>query len=66
MEKLLEVMGLESTMLEIRRKPLQVRISNDNLGKSISITNGIIQFTIPFEPLEGHLRGKSKRKKNGK
>lgn len=42
MEKLLEVMGLESTMLEIRRKPLQVRISNDNLGKSISITNGII------------------------
>lgn len=71
MEKILEVVGmevvgLETTMVETRQKPLAVKISNDNIGKTISITNGFIQFTIPFEPLEPHLKGKSPRKRKKK
>lgn len=66
MEKMLEVVGLEATKVEIRQKPLVVRISNDNIGKTISITNGIIQFTIPFEPLEPHLKGKNPKKRKKK
>lgn len=66
MEKMLEVVGLEATMIETRQKPLAVRISNDNIGKTISITNGIIQFTIPFEPLEPYLKGKSPKKRKKK
>lgn len=66
MEKMLEVVGLEATMIETKVKTLQVRISNDHQGKTISITNGIIQFTIPFEPLESHLKGKNPKKRKKK
>ena len=66
MEKMLEVVGLEATMVETKAKPLAVRISNGNIGKTISITNGIIQFTIPFEPLEPYLKGKSPKKRKKK
>lgn len=32
-------------------------ITNDRLGKTLSINNGAIQFSIPFEPIEEYLRG---------
>lgn len=31
-------------------------ISNDERGKTLSINNGIMQFTIPFEPIERYLK----------
>lgn len=35
---------------------LDVIITNDSIGKSISINNGDMQFTIPFEPIEQYLK----------
>ena len=35
---------------------LNVIVTNDEIGKSISIGNGIVQFTIPFEPIEKYLK----------
>ena len=31
-------------------------ITNDEVGKTLSIDNGEIQFTIPFEPIAKYLR----------
>lgn len=31
-------------------------ITNDEHGKTLSINNGKIQFTIPFEPIEQYLK----------
>lgn len=31
-------------------------ITNDEKGKTLSVSNGIMQFTIPFEPIERYLR----------
>ena len=31
-------------------------ITNDEKGKTLSIDNGMIQFTIPFEPIEKYLK----------
>ena len=31
-------------------------ITNDEKGKTISINNGVLQFTIPFEPIERYLK----------
>lgn len=31
-------------------------ITNDEKGKTLSINNGEIQFTIPFEPIERYLK----------
>ena len=36
--------------------PLDVIITNDEVGKTLSIDNGIVQFTIPFEPIEKYLK----------
>lgn len=33
-------------------------VTNDEKGKTLSINNGKIQFSIPFEPLEKYLRRK--------
>lgn len=33
----------------------EVIVSNDSIGKTISINNGEMQFTIPFEPIEQYL-----------
>ena len=40
----------------IKEQSLLCLISNDEHGKTLSITNGQIQFTIPFEPIEEYLR----------
>lgn len=31
-------------------------ITNDEIGKTLSINDGNMQFTIPFEPLERYLK----------
>lgn len=31
-------------------------ITNDEIGKTLSINDGNVQFTIPFEPLERYLK----------
>jgi hypothetical protein len=36
---------------------LRVIVTNDEKGKSISIDNGEVQFTIPFEPLQQYMEG---------
>ena len=35
---------------------LECIITNDKKGKTISINNGVLQFTIPFEPIERYLK----------
>lgn len=35
---------------------LECIITNDEKGKTISINNGVLQFTIPFEPIERYLK----------
>ena len=31
-------------------------ITNDEIGKALSINDGNMQFTIPFEPIERYLK----------
>lgn len=31
-------------------------ITNDEIGKTLSINDGNVQFTIPFEPIERYLK----------
>lgn len=38
-------------------RPLEVLISNDTYGKTLSINDGKTQFTIPFESIEKHMKG---------
>lgn len=35
---------------------LECIITNDEKGKTISINNGVLQFNIPFEPIERYLK----------
>lgn len=35
---------------------LKCIITNDEKGKTLSINNGVLQFTIPFEPIERYLK----------
>lgn len=35
---------------------LECIITNDEKGKTLSINNGVLQFTIPFETIEGYLK----------
>lgn len=35
---------------------LEAIITNDERGKTLSINDGKIQFTIPFEPLQKYLK----------
>lgn len=41
---------------------LMVIISNDSIGRTISITDGDKMFSIPFEPIEKHLQRAKKRR----
>ena len=43
-------------------KMLGVLISNDEIGRTISITDGNVMFSIPFEPIEKYLRRGKKRR----
>lgn len=37
-------------------RTLECIITNDKNGKTLSINNGKMQFTIPFEPIEKFLK----------
>ena len=39
-----------------RDKRVKCIITNDEKGKTISINNGVLQFTIPFETIERYLK----------
>lgn len=50
------IMGGVMTESGIKFKKLDVIVTNDSTGKSISINDGNIQFTIPFEPVEKYFQ----------
>ena len=51
------VIGAMSTgEMIVATRQFDVIITNDELGRTISINNGSIQFTIPFEPIEKYLK----------
>ena len=41
--------------LRVFRKRLECIITNDEIGRTLSINDGKIQFTIPFEPIAKYL-----------
>lgn len=51
-----KVRGFVSTPVKTQRAMLNVTVTNDKIGKTISIDDGYIQFTIPFEPIEKYLK----------
>ena len=61
--KEVSVKGMEYNDLTRRLSvtKLRVIVTNDEKGKSISIDNGAIQFSIPFEPIEEYLKGDYKK-----
>lgn len=50
------VVGMITTPEIMIPGTLNVIITNDEIGKTISIGNGKTQFTIPFEPIERYLK----------
>lgn len=50
------VQGAIQTLNNSIMQNLNVIITNDSIGKTISINNDVIQFTIPFEPIEKYLK----------
>ena len=61
--KEIEVTGIEYNTKTYKAfvKTLYCICSNDEHGKSLSIDNGEIQFTIPFEAIEECFRGDYKK-----
>lgn len=43
-------------LMKVRPTLLSCVISNDERGKTLSISDGSKMFTIPFEPLERYLK----------
>lgn len=41
--------------IKITRQVLECIVTNDNYGRTLSINDGRVQFTIPFEPLAKYL-----------
>ena len=56
--KVIRVKGLSYFLPldRLKEKTFDVIITNDEQGKTISIDNGISQFSIPFEPIEQYLK----------
>lgn len=54
--KEVKVSGLRGTPMGKREKTLNVIITNNRHGKTLSIDDGLFQFTIPFEPIEKYLK----------
>ena len=40
----------------MRKKKVTCIITNDKLGKTLSINDGFTQFTIPIKPIERYLK----------
>lgn len=47
---------LNKTALRGEAVEFECFVTNDSVGKTLSIYDGEIQFTIPFEPLEEYLK----------
>lgn len=58
--KLIKVNGFVMDTLKGFFKPeeLTIRVSNDSKGKTLSIDNGEVQFTVPYEPIEKAMKKK--------
>lgn len=54
--KFVSVVGLITTQKIMIPGTLEVTVTNDEKGKTISVGNGTTQFTIPFEPIERYLK----------
>jgi hypothetical protein len=54
--KRIVVNGIEITDSTIAQVPFECLITNDEKGKTLSIYNGYVQFSVPVEPLEKWLR----------
>lgn len=52
----LKVVGSVSDGIILQCKTLEVIVTNDSIGKTISIHDGERMFTIPFEPIEIFLK----------
>lgn len=55
--KEVKVRGAVLLMDIVSVEELTCIITNDEQGKTLSIDNDNIQFTIPFEPIEKYLKG---------
>lgn len=56
------VNGMEFDGNQLRLKKLTCICSNDEHGKTLSIDNGVQQFTIPFEAVEHCFKGDYRKK----
>ena len=54
--KFVSVVGLITTQKIMIQGTMEVTVTNDEKGKTISVGNGTTQFTIPFEPIERYLK----------
>lgn len=52
----LKIEGLKGTGTEIQHKMLDCMITNDNHGKTLTIGDDKVNFTIAFEQIEKHLK----------
>lgn len=43
--------GIQTSPLGMLEKELHVLITNDSVGKTLSVDNGTIQFTIPMDDI---------------
>lgn len=63
MNKKIQVSGLvtdgESGAMVIQR--FNVQMTRDSRGKTLSISDGKVQFTVPFEPIERVMMGEQKQ-----
>lgn len=51
MKKIINIKGMVTDNLGIRVTNLEVMITSDTVGKSLSINDGNTQFTVPLEPV---------------
>jgi len=54
--KLFKVNGLQGSPMGIVAKELRVIVTNDKDGKTLTVDNGTIQFTIPMDSIAAYLK----------
>ena len=60
--KLIKVQGFVMDALGIfKPQEFTVRVTNDSKGKTLSICDGVFQFTVPFEPIEKAMKQREHR-----
>jgi hypothetical protein len=56
--KHIPVIGAVTTLDKFFMAEIDCIVTNDEIGKTLSLYYGDVQFTIPFEPLEKYLMDK--------